>query len=620
MTAVDAPNGGPRPPLQATRIQQRMPHPRNAQEWVHWLEMGEGARWIRLVAVLLGVFVLSLVVAWKQFHGVTSEAALVQADVGRQLAQGGGFTTLVNYPQTVAFLEQRGQRFDAQRVYPELYQAPLYSIVIAGALRLFPASVRESWFATAPEPPDGFAADYFLLGLNLVLLWLSAWVAFVLARRLFEVRTAWLAALATLLSIGVWQQTVIANGAPLLMLLALVAFWLLARIDAAEDEGAQPPLGWLAALGAVCGLLFLTEYSAGALVLVALVYAVARFGGRTRWLALATLTAGFAVVATPWVARNLALTGNPVALAAQNVALKFGDPTAEPVTQRNALSAAGPEIDLNKLGNKTLTSLQESLRTRVWSGGAMWLAAFFVAGWLYAFRSPVANRLRWVFAAAFGVLLVSQAAFNSGESERVAAGWLAPLIIVFGSGFFFVLLGSNPTLSRWPRLCGGGLLLVQALPLVHDVLEPRRLHFQYPPYFPGLFMGMKQELQRRDHAGRFGVMADVPAGVAWYGRQRVWAQPVKLRDFYAVTLEQPIGELLLTPKTLDRPFFSELAARPVEPNSLNRATNHFGEWGRIYAGLLTGTLPPEFPLRAPQKLADNLYVMLNPALPPAGGK
>jgi hypothetical protein len=101
---------------------------------------------------------------------------------------------------------------------------------------------------------------------------------------------------------------------------------------------------------------------------------------------------------------------------------------------------------------------------------------------------------------------------------------------------------------------------------------------------------------------------------------RVWAQPVKLRDFYAITLEQPLAELLLTPRTLDRPFFSELATRPVGPDSLGRVTNRFGEWGRIYAGLFTGVLPPEFPLSAPQRLAENLYVLLNPALPPARGK
>ena len=37
-------------------------------------------------------------------------------------------------------------------------------------------------------------------------------------------------------------------------------------------------------------------------------------------------------------------------------------------------------------------------------------------------------------------------------------------------------------------------------------------------------------------------------------------------------------------------------------------------------GLLTGALPREFPLAAPRKLAENLYVLLNPALPPDLGR
>jgi hypothetical protein len=593
-----------------------MARPRSFQEFIHWLEVGGGAGWIRLAATLLAVLVLSLLVAWKQFHGATTEATLAQADTGRQLANGDGFTTLVNYPQTAAFLAKRGVRFDAHRPYPELYQAPLYSIAIAAGLRVLPAAAREALFSAAPVLPDGFRADYFLLGLNLALFWLAAWLTFDLARRLFDGRTAWLAALAMLVSVGLWQQTVAINGTALLMVLALAAFGLWARVEERAGEDGTVPYGWLAALGGVCGLLFLGEYSAGALVLVVLGYAAWRFEGGARWIATALVAGGFAVVTGPWIARNVLLTGSPVALAVQNVALKFGDPTAEPATQRATLSAVLPEIDLNKLGNKALTSLQDDLKSRLWAGGGMWLTAFFVAGWLYAFRSRVANRLRWAFSAALVVLLVAQAGFNSGETDRLAAFWLAPLIIVFGAGFFFVLLGSNAALAPWPRACAVVLLAAQALPLLHDALEPRRLHFQYPPYFPGLFIGMRLELERRDTDGRFGLMADVPAGVAWYGRQRVWAQPVKLRDFYAVTVEQPLAELLLTPRTLDRPFFSELAARPVAPDSLGRATNRFGEWGRIYAGLFTGSLPAEFPLNAPQKLADNLYVMLNPALPP----
>jgi len=453
-----------------------------------------------------------------------------------------------------------------------------------------------------------------------LLFWLAAGLTFLLARRLFDARTGVLAAGALLVSVGAWRQILAVNGTPLLMVLALVVFWILAHLEGQEGEPAPRAAGWHLALGVVCGLLFLAEYSAGALVLVILGYVAWRQDGRARWAALGLVAAGFVVITSPWIARNVTLTGHPVALAIQNVALKAGDSTAEPATWRATFSSKLPTVDLAKLGNKTLTSLQESVQTRLWAGGGLWLTAFFVAGWLYGFRAAAANRLRWTFTVALGVLLVVQAVFSSGESERLVAAWLAPLIMVFGAGFFFVLLGgSNLALAAWPRATVAVLLLLQAMPLVHDVLEPRRLHFHFPPYFPGLFIGVHHELARRDGTGRFGAMADVPAGVAWYGRQRIWAQPASLRDFYAVNVEQPIGVLVLTPRSLDRPFFSELAPRPSTP-AASAPASQSGDWGRIYGGIYTGSMPPEFPLGVPQRIADNFYVLLNPSLPPPRGK
>ena len=106
--------------------------PRTTQELIHWLEMGGGKRWVLLGALIFCGMSLSLVVSWRQFHGAASEATLVQADMARQIASGHGFTTRVNYPQAVAFLGARGVRFDPAVPYPDVYQAPLYPLVIAG--------------------------------------------------------------------------------------------------------------------------------------------------------------------------------------------------------------------------------------------------------------------------------------------------------------------------------------------------------------------------------------------------------------------------------------------------------------------------------------------------------
>jgi hypothetical protein len=587
--------------------------PRTAQEFIHWLEAGRGARWVLLGALLVCGFALSIRVAWMQFHGAASEATLAQADMARQIATGHGFTTQVIYPQAVAFFRTQGVRFDPAVPYPDVYQAPLYPIVIAAPMWVFIHLRPGALFGPAPSPPYGYAADYFLLALNLGLFWLAIWLAFDLARRLFGVPAGWMAAIALFVSLPAWQQVVAVNGTALMMVLALGAFRAWWLVESAEDFSvARAPI---AALGALCGALFLTEYSAGSLLAVAAWGVARRFGAASRWRALGVLLAGFAVVSGPWVARNLAVTGSPVGLAVQNIALKSGDLTAEPSVVRATFSARLPKIDLNKLGNKTLTSIQENLASRVWSGGAMWFLAFFVAGWLYVFRSGPVNRLRWLFAVSLLAMVFAQAVFNSGDSERQAAVWLSPLIIVFGAGFFFVLLGSHPVLSAWPRACAASLLILQALPLAHDALDPHWLHFQYPPYFPQLFQGMRRELDVSDASGRFGLMADVPAGLAWYGRARAWAQPATLHDFYEVQVEQPTGELLLTPRTLDRPFFSDLNARPKVPGFLTATISHIGEWGEVYGGLLTGSLPREFPLSAPQKLAENLYVLVNPSLP-----
>ncbi|HRI81207.1 MAG TPA: hypothetical protein PLF88_02130 [Opitutaceae bacterium] len=597
-----------------------MKRPRTLQELIHWLELGGGARWVRLAAVLLLTLLVSLRVAWTQFQGPASEAVLVQADVGRQLARGEGFTTQVNYPQTAAVLEKRGQGFDAKQAYPELHQAPLYSLVIAAGLAVLPADAQAALFNQPPVPPDGFRADYYLLGLNVVLLWLAAWLTFDLGRRLFEPRVGWVAALGLLLSMPLWKQTVSVNGLPLLLVLSLAAFRGWWQWDEAVSSARKSAIGWAAALGGICGLLFLAEYSAGALLPVVLAAALWRLRAGNCWMSAGAMLGACLLVTGPWMARNLLLTGHPMALAGQNVALKAGDSTAEPKQVRATLSAQAPSLDLNKLGNKTLTSLSDSLSSRIWSGGALWFTAFYIVGWFYRFRDPAAERLRWWFTLGLGVLILAQAVFNSGESQRLPVYYLAPLLIIFGAAFFFVLLGGNPLLAKWPRAAAGLLLVLQAVPLLHDLLEPRRLHFHYPPYFPGLFMGMGRDLESRGVQGRFGLMADVPAGVAWYGDQRVWAQPVTMRDFMAVSLEQPIGQLLLTPQTLDRPFFSELAANAGGDGARLTGLTRHGEWGGVYAGLLTGRMPRNFPLQAPQRLSENLYVLFDPSLPPPRGK
>ncbi len=585
---------------------------KSSQEVIHWLEHGAGARAVRRAGLVLGALLLTLFYSWRQFHGIPTEFVMQQAVMGRQLAQGHGFTTLVNYPQTYAVLKAKGVPFDEKKPYPELYHAPLYSIMLAGGFALVPDSVWKSKPAQpGPWTPDGWGPDYVILGLNLILFWIGIWLVWRLAKKLFDERAAWLAMLATIASVSLWQQTIALTGLPLFVGLLLAVFNVLTDM---EDRLSDPPhfsrklAVRTGVLGVLAGLIFLTEYSGGLVALVLAGYFGWRFHGSVRGRVLVIFAGAFLLLALPWLARNVAVSGHPLGLAWQNLALKAGDSTAEPATQRNIGSVEAPSFSLNKLGNKGLTGMELNLKERIWSGGGMMLTAFFIAGLAYRFRHGPVNRVRWCFAVTALVLLAAQPFLGSGESPRLPAYYLAPLIIVLGAGFFFVLVDSQQSLAQHWKWVAAGLLLLQGLPLLRDSLEPKKIHFYFPPYYPGLFIELNQVMGARFLPGT-GFATDVPAGSAWYGRSRVWAKPERLRDFSQIIVEQNIGALLLTPVTLDRPFFTELAARRDDTINLTDT----GGWGGVYAGLVTRRMPANFPLNLPpEKLTDNMVLLVNP--------
>lgn len=583
------------------------------QRIIHWLEEGRGRQLVLGLGVCVGIVFFSLYLSYKRYRGPDAEVIFEQAVMAKSLAEGDGFSTLIRYPQAIAVLEAGDEwRFNRDEASPEIYNAPLYALILAGGLAILPESVIE-WIWEAPDI-KAYNADFYLLAVNLLLFWISCRLLWLLAFRLFNRRTAWVSLAAYFFSVSVWETVLAVSGLPLLSVLILSLMLVLQRLEVLRLKGVAGRFRTLAAFtflaGLLSGLLFLTDYTSALLLIPVLTYFIVNMRGVLRWTAPLLLIVGFLLVSAPWMVRNLALTQSPVGLAWQEVGLRSGDPTASPGEARTRLQAEAPVVSLRKTVNKGLDGIKEVLRESVWSGGALLFASFFVAGLFYRFRESSTNTIRWLAGAIIAVLLLGQPFFDDGEGVRLPAAYLAPLIILFGSGFFLILLESTARRTPLERM---GLitilLLFQALPLAHLALEPARgTYYAYPPYSPRLMHLMKTGLKEKFFPN-FGLMADVPAGVAWYAQEPVWAQPVQYRDFDEILAYQPIGALYLSPEVLDRPFFGELLQEGGK-RSWDDPRRNFS-WGAVYAALPSDPLPRFFPLQKSLRIWDNTFVLMD---------
>lgn len=591
------------------------------QRLVHWLELGRGKRGILIFGLFVFIGLFSWYHCYKRFSGPSSEENIEYALIGKNLSRGKGFTSPVIYPQTVAFLENRtdGYVFSTDKPLPDLYHPPLYPLILGGALKILPKNVRERVWADPVSEPGvpypAFNGDYFLLSVNGFFFLLSCLMTYLMGRYIFSPITGLIAMFGVLFSVALWDSVLSLNGVSLLLFLVLALFLLWSLLERwrlrdpmLKAEGSRALLLSLAA-GLLGGLLFLTEYTAGLIFLVFTGYLCLRFRGALLFKMICPALLGFLFVVSPWCWRNIIWTGNPLALASQNLALKVGDSTAEPEDFKKNLQAEGPQTSLRKIGNKGLKGLEINLKERLWSGGAYIFSAFLIVGCLYRFRNRLANSMRWNAVVTILLVMLLQPFFNSGLSERLPAVYMAPLIIIYGAGFVIIMLESTGRQMRLERLAWIiALILFQAIPMVHNLMEPKRNPFTYPPYVPSLLARTRTHLTDHFVPG-YGIMSDVPAGVAWYSQQPVWAQPGEYSDFVEVLLRQDIGALFLSPKVLDKPYFSQLLHADLELGDDYRKKRY---WGAVYGSLQQGKVPPFFPLSQVQQISTNMYVLLNP--------
>jgi hypothetical protein len=591
------------------------------QNLIHKLEVGVGARFFRITAIVLPVVALTLWYDVHAYRNMTTPEGMDAAQLARNIADGKGYTTLFIRPLSIYLVQRHNEagtplaltnaNFDfahLKTAHPDLANPPVYPVLLAGLMKILPFHYAVDLKKPFWSDNGGFGRyqpDFLIAMLNQILLVAAIVLTFFLARKLFDAGVAWLSAILMIGCELLWRFSVSGLSTMLLLVIFLGLTWCILKIEEIAREP-QPRLNRLLGLAVMAGVLTgvgaLTRYAFGWTIIPVVAFLVLFSGHKKALHALAALGA-FVLVLAPWVVRNFVVSGTPfgtASFAAVETTLLFPQFQLE----RAIHPDLGHVLWLSPYLHKLVTKGQSILTNDLTRFGGSWATLLFWAGLLLSFRSMAVRRMRYFLLFCLGTFIVVQALGQtqlSVESPEVNSEnllvLLAPLVFLYGVSLFLTLLEQMnlPALQlRYPIIAAFAAL--SCLPMIFVMLPPKTSPVAYPPYFPPDIQQTASWMKENEL-----MMSDVPWAVAWYGqRQCVWLTLNAQDDFNAINYwMKPIQALYLTPETMDSRFVSDWVR-----------TREYS-WGSFILQVVTqNQIPPGFPLRIAPKgfLPERLFL------------
>ena len=562
------------------------------------IELGRGKAILQWIVVVAAAAVLSLVYSSIQFKGLEKREAIDIAQLSRNLARGEGFTTSVIRP--VSLWHLKTYRPDHEQMFenhPDLYNPPLYPLVLSGIFRLMPARTFEAKLQDLLYAPE----RWIILPFDQICMLLSLLLVFHWAKQLFDRRVAITAGLFLLFSDTLWSYSI--SGLPttflqLLLLASLYCLYLLDRrlnspesVTASLDAGA---IALIVASAVLMGMCFLTRYLSLFLALPMALYLARIMRGRGGVLWALLFLAIVVGIITPWLVRNYRLSHSLLGVA------RYDFFATDEFTRSYNIDLKNEWSVRSTLG-RFMVNLRSYWVKDIRGMGSDICVLFFAASVLYAFRREEVSRLRLVLLGCLAMALIGMA-FVGQTSELVNpdvnGGNLfvifLPLVAIYGCAFFYLMLDRiNFSMKLTRGLAIGFFALLNVAPMIFTLLPPRRGPYPYPPYCPPYMRLVARWFQPKE----VGV-SDMPWAVAWYmDRPALWlpATPDEYFEIHDFVAPHNTSFAILTPYMLDRHYQSDLVKGEYKP----------------WATILRGQLDNKFPLKTATLLGpDNDQILL----------
>jgi len=521
------------------------------QDLVHKLEVGGGARVLRISIGVMAVIAMTVLYHMAKTTNTLARDAMDAAQVGRNLAEGRGYTTYCIRALSMHLVAQRHQvipgtlgtaassdPYQIKEAHPDLANAPVYPVILAGIQKLSklgpPAQIRgNSW-----------TPDLWIVWFNQLLLFGLIVMVFFLAKRLFEPRVAWLTTFVMFISEPLWRAAVLGVSNLVLLLETMALIWVLVGVEKECREGGRSGrLVWLAiAAGVLVGLGGLTRYSYAWMILPVVLFLV--FCGGSQRVFLGPVAFGvFAVVLLPWIIRNFAVSGTPFGTAG------FFLFDGRPGDIERWLNPDSSGRTLTFFATRLLSSLPLLLIRDLPQAGGPWLSAFFFVGLLIACPDVSTRRLRYFIVGSLLLLTATQglgSAIGTQNPEQELDNLFIvflPLVVMYGVSFFFVVLDQMDLPVRELRYAVIAILCVATgLPIIFQTVTGLRM--MTASQQSNATLASIRELNNWVRPGEL-IMSDIPEHVSWYADRPCIgttmggiADFIEINDYY-----KPIQEL-----------------------------------------------------------------------------
>ncbi len=515
------------------------------------------------------------------FRGLSSARGMEQAQIGREIARGNGFSTKMIRPITLwqmSTLEQEENKAASWQKFPETYHAPLNPCVYAAVLKAADGGNEQRW-KMSPKS-NIYQLDRIIAGACVIFFIVAMGVNYLLIARIFDTTIASAVAVLMLFCELMWRFS--QSGMPqmlMLMLFSCAMFFLWLGIENASLN--RPVAMPVMVAGLFMCLLVLTHWITIWIYFGFVIFAAIYF--RPRGIIAAALMGMLILLVLP-VAFVLygSSTGSLFGTAYYNIHNGLG--SSQDAIMRS-LTPEGHELGLKSLLMHIMATTLRQISDLHSHLGAILVAPLFFLALLHRFKRPALAMFRWplLLMWAFAGIGMSIYGLQDGSMDSNQIHILfAPLMAAYGIAIVSILWARLGLAQRIDSLRHAHLIIIVAisagpmmLAIPHDLklgLRAQELGGfpQWPPYYPkAINRTLAQNTTNQDV-----IISDMPWAVAWYAdRLSVWLpqnlEQIEQIEAQATEQRTPVSGILITPYS----FNSDTMMRVATPK---------GSYGELY--------------------------------------